>query len=577
MKRAAVALAVGLAVGTAARSAAAEGLIAGDDARACAPLPGGGVAVATGGGLVLVDAAGVARIVTSREGLPESRVHAVAVDGEAVWAGTEAGAARVVVASGRVEKTVGHVPVHAVFVRSGGEVLLGTWGEGLVRAGGGAVVAAPAAGRVTAIAEHEGAIWIAREGGAPGRVEGGKVVASAGLGVHGQALAGGGPTGLVVGDLEGLFRAGARGAVSDVDARGLAWDRDGTLLVATWGEGLLAKRGESFAKIEGLPREVRGVSVAGSARCVATTSGVRLDRGDGRFVKVPLGARASLPSNDVTAIAPNEGGDVVAVGTFDRGAVLVDGAGGPGAAARPVKGVLATDTVNALAWQKDALWVGTAQGLVRVGAAGEVRRFTARDGLPNGMIRALLVDGARVVVGTDEGPAFVEGDLVTPFEAVTKGRPSPLASPMHATWALAKAADGALLFGTTSGLYRARGKTVMRASVATGALDDDWVTALAPVGDDVLVGTYAHGVTRLDAALEAKGRLGGGYVNPAGLRVASGRVTAATMDGLLSRPLEGEAAWQAEPSAAPGKDVTAVASVKGARWGASRRGVAIGR
>ena len=129
-----------------------------------------------------------------------------------------------------------------------------------------------------------------------------------------------------------------------------------------------------------------------------------------------------------------------------------------------------------------------------------------------------------------------------------------------------------------SGLYAGKDGTYTRMSVATGDLKDDWVTALLVQGDDVYVGTYAGGVTRLrrsGASLQHT-HLGGGCINPAGLAVAGDTLYAATMEGLLARPPgDDNATWRTFPSAAPGRDVTAVRKVGDALWVGSRRGVGV--
>jgi hypothetical protein len=212
-----------------------------------------------------------------------------------------------------------------------------------------------------------------------------------------------------------------------------------------------------------------------------------------------------------------------------------------------------------------------------------MRRLRAADGLPHSYVRAVRVLSAeRVLVATDGGPAIVERDRVTPLGPVEKGTPTPLASPMHASWALAAAPDGTLFVGTTSGLYWGKDGRYERASLATGELGDDWVTAIALDGDDVYVGTYAHGVARLRFPAgrrdvrPAAAQLGGGYVNPDGVVLAGGRVFAATMDGLLERAKSDEAAsWTTRRDAALGRDVTALRFVGGDAWIASRRGVVV--
>jgi hypothetical protein len=152
---------------------------------------------------------------------------------------------------------------------------------------------------------------------------------------------------------------------------------------------------------------------------------------------------------------------------------------------------------------------------------------------------------------------------------------------MHATWAVAVRADGTMFIGTTAGLYYGKDGRFERASLASGQLEDDWITALALDGaNDVFVGTYSKGVTRLHFDVAKKEptatHLGGGYVNPDGLVIRGGELYAATMENLLVRPKTDDAAsWTQKKEGAPGRDVTAVRFVGSTRWVASRRGIAI--
>src|SRR5262249_19185154 len=66
----------------------ARTLTALDDARACTPLASGGFAVATGGGLAILGADGAVMTLTSLDGLPDTRVHAVVESSDGLWAGT---------------------------------------------------------------------------------------------------------------------------------------------------------------------------------------------------------------------------------------------------------------------------------------------------------------------------------------------------------------------------------------------------------------------------------------------------------------------------------------------------------
>jgi ligand-binding sensor domain-containing protein len=549
-----------------------------DDGRACTPLAKGGFVAATGGGLLFADESGKTSTMTALDGLPETRVHAVAEQGDALWVGTEAGAALVTIADRKVVRTVGTAPVHAVHVSASGAIWLGTRGQGVLRLDGRDASALPVPGvatgkRAAAFAERDGIVFAAYADGPVARLEGGALRPIPGSPTHGQALAAVGGD-VVLGDLEGLYRLDARGAVpiASVDARAIAPSGGSSLLVATYGGGLLSGTIRGALRPEAaIPANARGVAVRGSARCVATTSGLYVDAGKGSFTRV---ATRSLPSNDVTAIAPH--GARMAIGTFDGGAAVVEN----GLAAR-IEGIDRTETINALAWQGDTLWLATARGLVRRSADGTIRRFTSHDGLPSTTTRALAVLAkGRVLVGTEAGPAIVDGDRITPLAATKKGTPAPLASPMHATWAVAARADGTLFIGTASGLYWGKDGTFARASLATGELEDDWVTALALDGDrDVFVGTYAKGVTRLrfTGGKPTATHLGGGYVNPDGLVIEAGKLYAATMDRLLVRAKDDDGArWAALVQASPGRDVTGVRFAGGRMWTASRRGIGVG-
>jgi ligand-binding sensor domain-containing protein len=606
----------------AARPAAAE------DARVCQPLPDGRVLVGTGSGLLLLDRDGV---VTARwgvvEGLPGARVDAlVPVAGPvgwALWVGTEAGLARVVVDAdadlrpGRGGHACAAVaagpPVRAVLDDPQG-TLVGTWGGGLQRLapaprGGGQALApvpfaAPAAApgaaeaegrpRVSALARWRDAVWVATAGGGLYRLEGGALVrADVALPsdvVFGLAAT---PERLLVGTLGGLVALDDGGArvLDPADVRAIALPpppaptaapaaagAQGAGGPAAAGDPLLATLGAGLLRLppDGRPAPVDGLAApfvahvarAGDTVCAAATDGVHVRRGGGPWQHLGTGR---APSADLTALAFD--GERLWAGTFDRGLGWFDAAGTWRAFEHPLVG----ERINALAVEPvpagpPRLWVGTARGLALV-EGDRVRRWGRADGLPHAEVHALAVRrSGGVALGVGRGAA-----LVTPQDGV---RPlGPKQRFLHrAVWAVAEDDRGTLWFGTTAGLFRwSGGRRPQRFAMATGHLPDDWVTAVAVQGRTLWVGTYSAGVVRLERAGRdlLPTRVGGAlHVNPGGLLLAGGRLWAATMEGLFAAPLAAPGEWARRADVPPGTDVTALLPRSAeALWVATRRGL----
>lgn len=561
------------------------------DVRACAFVRGGETVVAaTGGGLLVVDAqAERARHLTALDGLPGTGVDAVlAIDADEVWVGTERGLARVRVGDTgvRVEAAIESASVRAL-AREGETIWVGTWGDGVQRLVGERLQPVPLLGgvpsaahvRITDLRRYDRG-WVAATAGAGllrGDVRGfspwstaldGEVVWS--LAVHEDRLVAGTLRGVFLDD-EGFRR------IDDIDARDVAVHDGGELEVATMGQGLrhYGADGRPTAARESIAVEpmVQGVARHGELRCVATTAGLRLDNGPGtRSQQAPLG---DLPSRDVSALAhdPHEGR--VWVGTFDRGLAMRDATGW-----HTITSPELDPQVNALAVQRigerSIVWVGTARGLSRVDGT-RVQTWTTKAGLPHDHVQSVLVrrDGS-VAVGTTLGLVEVRGDEIVALDR--RRRPK-----RWAVWAIAEDDDETLWLGTTHGLvaWPKEGRWTSY-SMLKGTLPDDWITAVAVDGDAIWVGTYAQGVARLGrdehGAWVRQAWLGGGRINPGGLTLQGSELVASTMSGLRRRPRHDDgAAWQDEPRAATGRDVTAVMLVGATRWVASRRGLVEGR
>jgi ligand-binding sensor domain-containing protein len=277
-------------------------------------------------------------------------------------------------------------------------------------------------------------------------------------------------------------------------------------------------------------------------------------------------AHAELPRINIAALAASK--TELFVGGFDQGLWIVARDG----QARRFEDAALSPHINALAWSEaeQALWLGTARGLTRCKPSGGCVRLG-----PGSAVHALLLrrDGS-LVAGGDAGLTFVSR-----AGAESVGRKQ--GAPYRSVWALAEHADGTLFVGATNGLFWGEARTLRdgkaklnRAAMVTGALPDDWVTALLVRDGRVHVGTYNSGLVSFH--VEA-GRLTPdtadaslGYVNPAGVvATLDGELAFATMDGLRSG-MPGDT----QLSETQARDITAILPAwQGGYWLGTRQGL----
>ena len=528
-----------------------------DEVAACLPVQHDGrTLAATAGGLVLVGSDGAVEAVwTALDGLPGTRIHALAPAPAGFFVGGEDGLALVRVVDGalHVERVFASKPVRAILTHVG-TTYVATWGAGLVRLGGGGLepIAGSALLQSTSLAMFGGSLYVGTTTGLYRLV--GDELQKVNVALPAKlvwSLASDGKR-LWVGTVAGLASLPPSPSRGAEDVRALLFT-DGKLLVGSYGGANLV--GPQVNQVNGFGR---GAQVT----CVAARDGlfVRKDGADWRRAEL-----AGLPSNDVVALATVRG--ELWLGTFDHG-LAVRRAG----AWQRVGGV--DGHINAMIVDRqEKLWIATARGLGELDpATGAMHRFTVADGLPSNDVHALFALEHGVAVGTAHGLLILEDGHFTTLND-KQGLEG------DAVWALAAAGE-LLWIGTSRGLFRwDLGRHKMRRyAIATGHLDEDWVTAIAVDGDDVWAGTYSRGVTHLRADRRAKKGyraefLQGGPVNTAGLRLDDHGLLVATMNGL--RRYEAQA-WT-DLVATPGKDVTAIASVSDGLWIASRRGIALSR
>lgn len=304
------------------------------------------------------------------------------------------------------------------------------------------------------------------------------------------------------------------------------------------------------------------------ARVAALLCGVLSILNGAVALAAPPAKPRGLPALNVAALLASEAQLFVA--GFDEGLYIVDRAGD----ARPFADPALSRHINALAWseRERTLWLGTARGLTRCHLVAPAS--CTRVG-PSSAVHALLLrsDGS-IVAGGDAGLTFS-----TASGTRTIGKKQ--AAPYRSVWALAEGSDGTLFVGATNGLFWARAAAIargdaklQRASLVTGALPDDWVTALLLQGDELHVGTYNAGIASFtfDAGeLRSSGDdPSAGYVNPAGLfGVRAGVLAVASMTGLRMG-----APGQTTIVATRARDITALAPAHaGGYWVGTRQGL----
>jgi ligand-binding sensor domain-containing protein len=566
-----------VALSSSASASSVEAFVSTDDVRACAPTDDGAIWIATTGGVARVRDGTIERVFTKLDGLLDGKSNALLVDGADLWIGSEKGLIDAK-PEGSALGVVASWPSPSVrsIARLEGKTFVATFGAGVesVSANGKLVPIAfadakgPSARvRATSVVAYGGSIVAGTQGAGMFRIVDGKLVAMPTDGAKSVSTLAAIDGRLFVGALDGALSISdgvvRRESASDVRA----FASFGTGVVAAgFGDGLLLETKNGLTSAPNAPdaKWLQAIGVRGDLRCIATSSGLEVQKGSSAWTRV---APSGLPSNDVTALARIDGRLFVA--TYDRGvASLSNGTWST------VAGAPKDARVDAMLADGKTLWVGTTRGLVKIDGAKSTT-FDTSVGLPSDEVHAVAsLGGGAIVVGTAKGIALVEGAKVTAM-----GKKQGLA--IDAAWAVAKGPNGALLVGASTGLYvRRQGETKWtRYGVASGELPDDWVTAIAVEGDDVFVGTYAGGVARLtlggESAPPKSLKIGGGFVNVGGLSIAGGKLYASTMDGLLARALDAldEKGWKDETRLALGVDVTATLSSPDGLWIASRRGL----
>jgi ligand-binding sensor domain-containing protein len=210
--------------------------------------------------------------------------------------------------------------------------------------------------------------------------------------------------------------------------------------------------------------------------------------------------------------------------------------------------------------QHGAVAVATANGLVLFDRDGRLKQVLGRDAglIANHVTDVALLDGG-MAVATPAGITFLDksgAHSLYAFQGLVNNH----------VYALG-ASGNHLIAGTLGGLSLLTNGAVLRnLTTSTSGLKHNWITGLARVGSDWLVGTYGAGVLRLapdGTVTTTDASRAGVVVNPTAM-LADGRLVLAGTQGqgLLVGDATG-ARWKTVTAGLPSLNVTALAVDKG--------------
>jgi len=302
--------------------------------------------------------------------------------------------------------------------------------------------------------------------------------------------------------------------------------------------------------------EVRQIFASGDAVYALARSGLYQKNTHAfGWERVLTSGRASLSDRNISALAADSNGQLW-VGYFDRGLDVLSADG----RARHVEDEHVF-CVNRIFQEKaGAIDVATANGLVRFDAAGsEQQVLTRSDGLIADHVTDIVNYRDGLALATPAGLTFLDpggARSMYAFHGLVNNH----------VYALGVAGDE-LLAGTLGGLSQLRaGDVRFNYTTATSNLKHNWITAIAPVGAEWMVGTYGAGVLALDSSGKFHGfeiASAPVVINPNAMYVSPNYVLAGTLgDGFYFYDRQ-SGRWSAIRDGLPSVNVTAFAVANG--------------
>jgi ligand-binding sensor domain-containing protein len=277
--------------------------------------------------------------------------------------------------------------------------------------------------------------------------------------------------------------------------------------------------------------------------------------GDGR--ELFRTSDAVLTEANVSALSVDAKGNLW-VGYFNRGLDVIDPAG------RRIRRVEDDYVfcVNRIvpARTSGAMAVGTANGLVLFDADAHERQIlTSKDGLIADDVTDLAVDPDGMTIATPAGITFLGSDgarSLYAFQGLVNNHVYALGVSGHE-----------LLVGTLGGIsVLDRGQIAGSYTTANSGLKQNWISAVVPMGQDWMVGTYGGGIVRLDDS----GRFHSYQlaterfeVNPNAMLVTEHHVFAGSLSQGLYVYDRGTDRWSVVTAGLPSENVTALSEKDG--------------
>lgn len=360
------------------------------------------------------------------------------------------------------------------------------------------------------------------------------------------------------------FRAGriSRVLAPGVLATALLVDED-RLYVGSEDQGvfpieLTPKRLDSHGDSRTEMAEVRQLFKSGETLFAVTRNGLyrRSSRGLS-WQRVLEPAHAVLADSNISGVAADANGNLW-VGYFNRG---LDVVGAGDAHVRHVEDEHVFCVNRILPDPKAPIVnVATANGLVRFDANGtEQQVLTRHDGLIADHVTDVVPYRGGLALATPAGLTFLDASGARSMYAF-HGLVS------NHVYALGVVGDE-LMAGTLGGLSQLnKGDVTASYTAANSNLKHNWITAVAAVDSDWLVGTYGAGVLRLDRSghFHALDTASGDFeVNPNAMVVTTDLVLAGTLGQGLFVMDRKSGRWSAVRDGLPSLNVTAVTAANG--------------